>query len=173
MLLFLKLSWAKACVAIPEIKLNGKVLGSYYAGAVEGSISVSDLALEGTHADRMGKTSLDFKVGYDNGDISVDKLNLNADGFGLSANGKAKLSDSIFVDMGVGLTNMDFGRLTAYISPILFSPATDSLPLEAFSTLKPTSKVLFTTPSCSPQLRQVWISEMDSSKPPRTPLSKH
>ncbi len=112
---------AKACVAIPEIKLNGKVMGSYYAGAVEGSISVSDLALEGTHADRMGKTSLDFKVGYDNGDISVDKLNLNADGFGLSANGKAKLSDSIFVDMGVGLTNMDFGRLTAYLPDTLLS----------------------------------------------------
>lgn len=105
---------AAARIHIPEMDITGRVLDEYYAGSVRGSVLITNSIFEDTNLFLMEETSLEFNVDYDDGDVTIESLAFLTDGAKLNANGKAVLGDSIFVDMGINLADVNFKELSKY-----------------------------------------------------------
>ncbi|MFP4556029.1 MAG: AsmA family protein [Bacteroidales bacterium] len=105
---------AAARVHIPEMDIAGRVLDEYYAGSVRGSILITNGRFDDTNLFLMEETSLGFEINYDDGDVTFESLDFLTDGAKLNAKGRAVLGDSIFVDMGVNLSDIDFKVLSKY-----------------------------------------------------------
>ena len=105
---------AAATVYIPEMDITGRMLNEYYAGKIGGTVNVTDVAYEGYNVNLMQKTSLSFLVDYVDGSVTIDSLSIDTDGAKMRANGKATLGDSIFVDMAIALSEVNFKELSKY-----------------------------------------------------------
>lgn len=105
---------ASARVHIPELNIEGKVLNEYYAGRIDGSVLLSNLTYEDYNVHLMNQAALSFNVGYDDGNITIESANLVTDGASMQANGKATMGDSIYVDMGIALTELNLKEISKY-----------------------------------------------------------
>jgi uncharacterized protein involved in outer membrane biogenesis len=108
---------ASATIHIPEMDISGRMLNSYYAGKVRGIVNLSNVDYEGININLMEKASLGFMIDYVDGNLTIDSLTLATDGAQLSANGKATLGDSIFVDMAFALTELNLKEVSKYATP--------------------------------------------------------
>lgn len=105
---------AQAHVEIPEIHVEGKVVDDFYAGLLKGSVIVDNCRYEGFNVERMRQTSLNFDLNYDDGKADIRQLQLLSDGLALMLTGNAVVGDSIYMDMNMRLSNMDFKELSKY-----------------------------------------------------------
>lgn len=105
---------AQALVSIPKIHLEGKIIDDYYAGLLQGRVELHGVRYEGFNLDLMRETSLDFDLNYDNGKADVNKVQLLSDGLKLVMKGVANVADTIFVDMNMRLSDMNFNELSKY-----------------------------------------------------------
>lgn len=105
---------ASARVYIPDMEITGKILNEYYSGNIRGNVLLSNVFYDGTNAHLMKEASMGFVIGYDNGAVDMESISLTTEGAKLYASGKAVLSDSIFVDMGIELTEGNLKDLIKY-----------------------------------------------------------
>jgi hypothetical protein len=105
---------ASACIQIPEVEINGKILNAYYSGNIKGKAILTKCSLDGTNLHLMNESTLSFVVGYVDGAVNIESLVLKTDGAKVNAIGKATLGDSIYVDMGVSLHEVNLKELSKY-----------------------------------------------------------
>lgn len=102
---------AKACIHIPEMHLNGKMLGDYYNGNSKGTVVLSGLGYEDYNLNNLGDLTFDFNVDYDNGKVKISKMDLASNIIKVSASGNVALTDTMPVDMNVKLTDINFSDM--------------------------------------------------------------
>lgn len=105
---------AGAKVHIPEINVEGKVYDTIYTGKVKGNVVVTNCNYQNYNVNLMEKTELSFDVGYMHDSVSLTNIQILTDGLDLNLSGKAALSDSIYVDLGLNLPKIDLGELIKY-----------------------------------------------------------
>ncbi len=105
---------AAARVHIPEMDISGRILDEYYKGSLKGEVVLTNTHFEGTKLSLMNRTSLGFMIDYEDGNVEIESVDFLTDGAELKAKGKAKLGDSIFVDMGIDLNDIDLEELSKY-----------------------------------------------------------
>jgi hypothetical protein len=103
-----------AKVHIPEMDIQGRVLGEYYKGALKGKVELSNVKFESTNAYKMNETSLAFNLDYDDGKVKIEAIDFITDGAKLFVNGEAKLGDSIFTNLQINLEEVDIKELSKY-----------------------------------------------------------
>ncbi len=105
---------AQARIYIPEIKLKGKVYDSYYAGKIKGSVLLTDAGFDNYKLNLMQKSELDFDLSYADDSVEVNKLRLRSDGVDFDIKGNAILGDSIYMDLGIDLSELNLAAIARY-----------------------------------------------------------
>lgn len=108
---------AAAQIEIPEMDISAKVLDTYYNGDIRGIIILTNCSYDSTNIHLMQKTTLGFKVRYEDGKVDIDSLSLLSDGLTLKANGSAIIGDSVLLDIGFNLSQLNLKELSKYATP--------------------------------------------------------
>jgi len=103
-----------ARVHIPSLELKAKIKDNEYTGDLKGEIELDKCALEGTNLNRMTKTVVDFKLLYNNGDLKLDKLEIETDGAKLNMVGNAIIGDTITTHLQIEGSEIMLGELIKY-----------------------------------------------------------
>lgn len=103
-----------ARLAIPEMEIKARAQNDTYKANIKGGLELSGVEYEGTNAHLMKKTSVNFKVDYDDDSVHIDHLNLLTDGAEINLKGDTKLGDEILTDLTIEITTLNLAELIKY-----------------------------------------------------------
>jgi len=104
-----------ARVQVPEIMLEGNIMGDDYTARSKGKVMITDVSFGDYNLQLMQKAALDFNIQYIGDSVQINTFSFQTDGVDLSANGLANVGDDIHLDLAINDGRVDFGVLSKYI----------------------------------------------------------
>ena len=105
---------AVAKIHIPKIHIAATVHGDTIVAQVTGGVDLSNCIFDEFNAHLMQKTSVNFDIAYDNGNINLKSMRLDTDGASIAATGAVVMGDSLYMNLGVDFVNVDIKELSKY-----------------------------------------------------------
>ncbi len=102
-------------VRIPELEVDGKIVGENMKGSARGQLNFSNLSMEQTPLHLMQQANINFDAGYDNDSVSVHNLMLDTEGATISLRGGVRMGETIKTDMTLKKSEFILGKLTKYL----------------------------------------------------------
>lgn len=107
---------AAANLLIDKLKLSGLINDVQYKGEIEGKGKLSNCAFDTTTIYLMKQATLDFKLNYDEGLLTINRTNIAIDeDANLMLNGLVKIGDSLSTDITVNAEKLDLEGLSKYV----------------------------------------------------------